>query len=428
MNPPEAKRPRLSSGGGGGGANTSDGTNFIASDIPPRPDHADCVVSSSRLTTSSTDTDINTNVNVNVTATTNLAVFTYNTPPNSDNIEFALHTIGDTTKKKKNPYTKHIVLQSLQDLIRWSASLDREFYSEFFELAGISRIVKFLMVPSNMRDMDYVYLACRIIVSCTCIGPNGENMDIAQVMAKKFIERGGVHIMLLANEEYDGSSGDKELRALYYIWLVLYNVVSNRTTALDEIERDQQLHILNDTIATLRLLNNGVNNQTWVHLIIRQVFFVLRYLIRPNTKLIPGDFEGNNNDNNIFQTFVDAMKDSNRQWAFIEKKWSVASRFFIAYFMRTFSTFPSENNNDLKFVISFYVKYITIEPNNAFIHHAFKFLGRATVVIGKVEMKETPGLMSCLAAIIDPSMRNNNGTNIEAVTENAATTLMKKLL
>jgi hypothetical protein len=80
-------------------------------------------------------------------------------------------------------------------------------------------------------------------------------------MAKKFVERGGVHIMLLANEEYTGGSNIMKLEAVESIWAALTNVISKKT-AFNVIKKDKRLNMLDDALATLRLLN-GESNATW---------------------------------------------------------------------------------------------------------------------------------------------------------------------
>ena len=234
-NPPAAKRPHLS-------CTTDDLPDPVESASPD-------IVSSSRQPESASSINL---------------VFTYNTPPTSDNIEFALHTIGDT----KNTNTKHEILQALKDLNRWAKSSNHLFYNEFLELAGISRVLKFLMMPSNMSDMEYVFFACSIIIWFTrSRGPNDLDIDIAQVMGKKFIERGGIHTMLLANEEYSGGNDRNELRAVYSIWAVLNNVIYH-STEFDYIDKDKQHNLFDDALATLRLVN-GTDDKTRVHGIIQ---------------------------------------------------------------------------------------------------------------------------------------------------------------
>jgi hypothetical protein len=411
--PPDAKRPRVSYRGSGTGSNSaaSDGPDYDYDSNPdpnPDPDPDPAVspdaVSSSRPTPAETSSS---------SSSTNNHVFTNDTPSTSDNIDTALCVISDKQKK----YSKHEILQALKDLVRWADDDNREFYIEFLELGGMSRILNFLMVPSNMSDMDYVHLICSVIAYCTYIGPNGENMDIAQVMARKFVERGGVHTMLLANEEYNGENDNKKLRAVYIIWKVLRNVVFKKS-AFDNIEKDKQLNLLDDALATLRLLN-GVNNQIWVHLILRKIFKVFQFLISPNSKLVADDFEGRTM---MFQTWVDAMKDSNMHWDFNENKWSVASRFFCLCYHRDFIL----TYNDLKLVISFFVEYIEKAPNLAFDSDAFHFLSSASDALGYAEMTRAPGLMSTLGAILDP--RSNNYGNINEYTDDAARSLLKKLL
>jgi hypothetical protein len=114
---------------------------------------------------------------------------------------------------------------------------------------------------------------------------------------------------------------DFQLSTFYLtFWDIFGNVVCHRVIVYDEIEKDKQLNLLDDALATLRLLNSA-NNKTWVPRIRHHIFrFLGQFLIRPNTKLVAGDFEGKD----AFQTCVDAMKDSNRNWDFDEKVWNNA--------------------------------------------------------------------------------------------------------
>jgi hypothetical protein len=342
------------------------------------------------------------------------------TPPTSGNIESALHTIGDT----KNTNTKHEILQGLKDLNRWAhpSNNHHEFYIEFLELAGISRVLKFLMVPSNMSDMEYVFSACNIIIRCT-LEPNDLNIDIALVMGKKFVERGGIHTMLLLNEEYRGGNDHDKLNAVYSIWAVLNNVIYHRTE-FDDIDKDKQHNLFDDALATLRLVN-GADDETRVqdetrvaHIKCLILNVLIRLLVGPNSKLVADDFEGRD----VFQICIDTMIDSNRQWAFHEENWDRASYFFFYCFRGQF--FPTQNNNDLKLVISFFVEYIEKAPNEAFKSNAFDFLLEASDVIGRDEIAKTPGLMITLGTILDSSSNNN----IEAATEDMTKTLVKYLL
>ncbi|OEU21040.1 hypothetical protein FRACYDRAFT_234668 [Fragilariopsis cylindrus CCMP1102] len=347
-------------------------------------------------------------------------VFTCDTPPTSDNIEFALHTIGDT----KNTNTKHDILQALQDLNRWARNNNHLFFNEFLELAGISRVLKFLMIPSNMSDMKYVFSACTIIINCTR-GPNSDlDIDIAQVMGRKFIERGGIHTMLLANEEYSGGNDRNELSAVHSIWAVLNNVI-NYNAELDYIDKDKQHNLFDDAIATLRLVND-TDDKIRVHGMIQiphkikslLLLVLMRLLVGSNSKLVADDLEGRD----VFQIFINTMKDSNRQWEFEEEIWKITSYFFFSCFRR--QLFPTKNNNDLKLAISFYVEYIEKAPNEAFKSKAFDFLLEVSDVIGREEITKMPGLMITLGTILDRSSSNN----IEAATEDMTKTLVKYLL
>jgi hypothetical protein len=55
-------------------------------------------------------------------------------------------------------------------------------------------------------------------------------------MAKKFVERGGIHTMLLA-KGYTGGSDAIKLKAVYSIWHAIGNISCHKTS-FDEIEKD----------------------------------------------------------------------------------------------------------------------------------------------------------------------------------------------
>ena len=401
--PSESKRPRL--------ARNCNRGNSTLSNNDPRPDTP---VSSSRQPPPPVVVDL---------------IFTYDTSPTSNNIESALCVISDVNKR----YTNHEILQALTGILRWSYAnnnaIDRRgFLNEFLELAGLARVLKFLLMPNNICDTDYVEFIGKIIGNCTDPAPNYENLDITQLMAKKFVEKDGILTMLLANEEYNGGSNSRELQAVYSIWAALGNVFDYDADAIDEIKMDDLLDVLDSALATLRLLN-GTIDAYWVPRIIHQVFRALQCLMRSShSKLDAGDFEGKN----VFRTCLDAMKDSNnnQHWDFNEQIWYTASLFFSGcFYQKSFAT--QNNDDDLKLVLSFYVEYIKEAPNNAFKHNTFAFLRRASDVIGKAEMVRTPGLMSTIGALLDPSStinnNNSNSNNIEAGTYNAATEFVHEL-
>jgi hypothetical protein len=99
--------------------------------------------------------------------------------PTTSNLRYLLLA----TKKKK--YTNHEILQALEGSCQmggksnWGTILIIVVVNFFPELGGASRMLKFLMVPSNMHNMEYVKLVGEIIFSCAYGGKNGEDDDIA---------------------------------------------------------------------------------------------------------------------------------------------------------------------------------------------------------------------------------------------------------
>jgi hypothetical protein len=85
---------------------------------------------------------------------------------------------------------------------------------------------------------------------------NNENRDIVKVIVKNFFERGAY-----ANDEYTGGRHYKKLKPVGSIWAALGNVTFRKNAS--DIGKDKQLNLLDDALATLRLLNS-TNNKTWV--------------------------------------------------------------------------------------------------------------------------------------------------------------------
>jgi len=339
--------------------------------------------------------------------------FNKDSPPTSDNIDSALHTIG--VKKK---YTDHEVTQSLRDLARWAfADINNQvFKKEFMEFGGIPRLLNFFNVSSNMANMDYVNHVASIITWCTYNGNNGDTIDVVEVMTKKFMERDVIYSMLLANEEYTGGNDPQELRAIYSLWNAFGNIAGNKVTA---VNRDTTFRLFDDALATLRLLN-VVKNTTLVHDIKIRILNTVAFLVLKNNALINAtgsDFEARN----FFQTCLDALKDVDGRWDYIENVWNMAARLF--YHCIAKKLFSAQNNDNLNLVISFYVEYTKKAPNYAFEAKAFWFLHKARHIIGKNAMIELPGLLITISGILDPTA----STDIEDDTKDAAKALMKKL-
>jgi hypothetical protein len=110
----------------------------------------------------------------------NLA-FTNDTTPTSDNIESALSVVSDKKEEIYKPRNFTSLERSCQmgGKSNWGTILIIVVVNFFPELGGASRMLKFLMVPSNMHNMEYVKLVGEIIFSCAYGGKNGEDDDIA---------------------------------------------------------------------------------------------------------------------------------------------------------------------------------------------------------------------------------------------------------
>ena len=131
-----------------------------------------------------------------------------------------------------------------------------------------------------MANMERVNIVANIIALCTFEGDNGDTNDISKVMVEKFIERDVLYSMLLANEEYTGGNDCQELRAIYSIWNAFGNIVPY--SSVTAINRDTIFRLIDDALATLRLLNVG-KNKTLVHEIQIRIFTTVAFLVIEKT-------------------------------------------------------------------------------------------------------------------------------------------------
>jgi hypothetical protein len=414
-NPPEAKRQHLSRT-----SRRRSSLNDATAASHPGPELT--VVSSSRQTLGSIDND-NDNNNINQLVSNDDRVFKNDSSTtrtssykNIHDIESALCITSDTKQK----YTRCEIVQALKDLRRWGRSNNRwGVFKELLELGGIPRLLEFLTTcNARMFDTEYIYLVSSIISSCTFIGNNIRNHNnevVGEIVARNFVERDGISTMLRVNHNvYRGGSNLSTLKAIDSIWASLGNVIS-RKTVLDEIEKDQTLHIFDNAIATLRLLNTTTNDATWVPRILIKIFSVLAFLssCSPDASLVAADCKGKN----VFQTCFDAIKkDSIIYGDFNSQVWSVVSRFFINCYNRLFFAVTNGHDDLVKTIIPFYVEYVKIAPNEAFKEGAFGFLYSAGEVIGTSLMAEAPYLMTTLGRIIDSTSNDNieHDTKLEA--------------
>jgi hypothetical protein len=422
-NPPEAKRQHLTrSSSSRSSSRSRSSRNDATTASHPRPKLT--VVSSSRQTLGSIDDNSNSNnqlVSNDDHVFKNDSSTTRTSFKNIDGIESALCIVSDTKQK----YTRYEILKALKDLRRWGRSNNRwDVFKELSELGGIPRLLKFLTTgKARMFDTEYIYLVSSIISSCTFIGNNIRNHNnevVGEIVARKFVERGGISTMLRANHNvYRGGSKLSALKALDSIWASLGNVIS-RKTVLDKIEKDQTLSILDNAIATLRLLNCTTTDATWVPRILIKIFSVLAFLssCSPDASLVAADCKGKH----VFQTCFDAiMKDSVIYGDFNSQVWSVVSRFFINCYNRLFFAATNGHDDLVKTIIPFYIEYVKIAPNEAFKEGAFGLLFSAGEVIGKSLMAEAPYLMTTLGRIID----STNNDNIEHDTKLEAKKILK---
>ena len=179
-------------------------------------------------------------------------------------MESALSKLVDTTKNNK--YTKSEIIEALEKLIKWKKidfkyarqkDEEKPVLNEYWELGGPSRFLLFL--KNNMNDALYCYHATNCIVSYCCY----------QHVGKKIIERGGIRILLDANDVHisrlhviNTASAVQSLRAVHNIWMVLSSLVfwrqiTGERQSIELIEKDQEKSIIDSCINNLVILDTN---------------------------------------------------------------------------------------------------------------------------------------------------------------------------
>jgi hypothetical protein len=340
-------------------------------------------------------------------------------------IETKLCTIGCSSK-----YSKNEIIQALNDLYSLVnkdvniengvtfTSLNCYLYA-FAELGMISRIILFL--KNNINDASYCYHATELIHRYLYADYIVKSTD---KLLSKFIQHGGIQILLLANDNYakKGKTAD-QLRALENIWRTLtctaWQLQSKGEEATEVLEKNQCISIFESCTKTMNMLkndNNGVSCNDGStqpdgddsacdssHAIAGYMFKTLESFIESKVITV-NDTIGKN----YFEGYVGfLMKDSERTSGDVGVRvgvWSEAARFFIACSEQ--KILSRGTKSDAKVLLHFCVGCNNKE-NYRFDYPSLsgptpiRLLYEVSKIIGRKTLRETPGLMTTLGTLVD---------------------------
>jgi hypothetical protein len=195
--------------------------------------------------------------------------------PSGDDIDIVLCKMRCTEK-----YSKEDVVTALITLRGW-ASMDNcdAFLNEFLDVGGVPRVLVFL--ENNNSDVDYLRCTCSIVASCTDIGPNRRNQNIAEKIAAKILERNGMELLLrLVAENHSIGNEDVQSNAIFYTWSALKNMIMlNKTVISEMLDNNKQRIIIKAGISLISSISNCTNDRSCCALLARRIFEVFGMVI-----------------------------------------------------------------------------------------------------------------------------------------------------
>ena len=372
--------------------------------------------------------------------------------PTIEIIGMKLCTVGCSSK-----YSKNEIIQALKDLCLWTKRNFIEknvthtslscYMANFSELGMLSRIVLFL--KSNTNDVSYCYYATDLIkrylhadytvnsLLTTSIPPNR--------MTSKFIQQGGIQILVLANDAYAKKrKTTSQLRALKNIWMTINLILFLQPIGEDTTEvldKNQCISIFESCIKTMNMLkndNNGVscNNDGsaqpdvdddiayYSSVVAGYIFKTLRFFIE--SKVMPINDIIDTNCSKGYVGFL--MKDRERTINNGVGVWLEAARFYIACFEQ--NILSRETRSDVIVLLPFCVecikKLLGCKKKNDYCFdpssYPMRLLCEVSKIIGSTTIRKTPGLMTTLGTLVD-----SNTTDVHQYTKNVAYKLLAHL-
>jgi hypothetical protein len=347
------------------------------------------------------------------------------TLPTGRDISLALSQIEIT-----ETYPNDKTIKAIDNLLKWLDSRNgdkvRRVIKEFIDIGGILRLLMLIEKNIDNKQTELVKCSATFLHMILDPGNNDQYHDLNIQVAKIFIERRGVQIMILANEKYVNNNDVISFSALICIWKVLSNICYNKKS-VDIIGKDQIISIISSGAYAINAphFTVGYDIDNLQKCVLKAMGNSIRH--SDGNTIQFDDFQGPFQEKNIFQQCIRAMRKdgtaiNGNHWKNDVDLCGHTSRFF---------QYCCEKNDkllyrkaDFKIIVPFLIHYIKKDPNDARDWFAFQILLEASDVIGKkTMMKSSKGLLTVLGAIADC----DTNVNVDKYAKDAAYELMEYL-
>lgn len=360
------------------------------------------------------------------------------TLPTGRDISLALSQIEIT-----ETYPNDKTIKAIDNLLKWLDSRNgdkvRRVIKEFIDIGGILRLLMLIEKNIDNKQTELVKCSATFLYMILDPGNNDQYHDLNIQVAKIFIERRGVQILILANEKYVNNDDITSFSALICIWKVLSNICYSKKS-VDIIAMDQIISIISSGAYAINAphFNVGYNIINLQKCVLKAMGNLIANYSGDNTNatIQLNDIQGQFREKNIFQQCIRALKKktpttTNNTTIVTTNPWKNDVG-LCAHTARFFHYCCANNNkilsrkSDFKIIVPFLIHYINKKPNHAREWFAFDVLRVASDVIGKKTIvKSSTGLLSVLGAIAGGD--NNNDDDADKDAEEEAYDLMEYL-
>lgn len=225
-----------------------------------------------------------------------------------------------------------------------------------------------------------------------------KDVDKTANASQKFLERGGVEVLLsLMNEINNGELDTEQLVTLQNIWRIL-RIIIRFMNKSNMVDIDKILPIIDCSISSMGSLNNIDTYDATAALDVKEkIFSVLGLFMKYNAEMIEvDDFQ----EKNVFHEFVQSLKNPvDNSLRYDEGVWGSATLFFSECCKQNRKLLSRKA--DFEIIIQFMIHFIKVNPNHTHNKYVFDVLYKATVTIGKKKIMKSKNLLTVLGTVAD---------------------------
>ncbi|VEU45015.1 unnamed protein product [Pseudo-nitzschia multistriata] len=190
--------------------------------------------------------------------------------------------ISRTLGKLENRSSRINGIRALEQIQEWLANdkatteSSKGVLEHFYFYGGVARTLDFL--EDNMDDLDCVMIAAAVLSDFLSFRWNGtvQNREIAMNIAKTIVQRNGIPLLLLANQEF--LVGQRTSSATKHVWIAIGRTINGEETRCI-LDKKQKLNILSDAIDCIfRLEKTG--SEDWADGVLQVVLYTIANTIK----------------------------------------------------------------------------------------------------------------------------------------------------